>query len=206
MPLFRRGPQTILFVHIPKTGGTSIEEAFKAAGWVEALRMQDPLGYSVANPQHMHAAIYTKLVPRAFYDYGFAVVRNPFARLASEYRMRVADAGLLLPFGDWLDFILSAYPDRPYIDDNHIRPQVEFISPKLQIFKFEESIPSIIERVFAMLDIKAAHPIPHLRRGNGQIISCDLERVRRIAQFYAADFEAFGYNPTYYRHAFAVPG
>jgi hypothetical protein len=205
MPLFRRGPQTILFVHIPKTGGTSIEEAFKAIGWVEALRVQDPLGYSVATPQHLHAAIYTRWIPKAFYDYGFAVVRNPFARLASEYKMRVTGAGSL-PFGDWLDSIFRAYTDRPYIGDNHFRPQVEFIAPNLQIFRFEEDIPSIIEKVFAILDIKGAHPIPHLRRGDEQIIRCDRAAVRRIAQFYAADFEAFGYNPTYYRHAFAVSG
>jgi hypothetical protein len=83
---------------------------------------------------------------------------------------------------------------------------VEFIAPELQIFRFEKDIPSIIKEVFAILDIEGADVIPHLRRGDEQIISCDRATVRRIAQFYAADFEAFGYNPTYHRHAFAVPG
>jgi hypothetical protein len=45
--------------------------------------MQEPLGYCEATPQHMHAKVHTSMVPKRFYDYGFTVVRNPFARVAS---------------------------------------------------------------------------------------------------------------------------
>jgi hypothetical protein len=56
MPLFRRGAQTVLFVHIPKTGGTSIKEAFKAAGWIEALRMQEDARAVISQAQLVTAS------------------------------------------------------------------------------------------------------------------------------------------------------
>lgn len=33
MPLFHKNNKRILFIHIPKAGGTSIEQFFKRNGW-----------------------------------------------------------------------------------------------------------------------------------------------------------------------------
>jgi hypothetical protein len=31
--VFRRDDKRVLFVHVPKTGGTSVEELFRRRGW-----------------------------------------------------------------------------------------------------------------------------------------------------------------------------
>ena len=33
MPLFHNGDDLVLFVHIPKCGGTAIENSFRNGGW-----------------------------------------------------------------------------------------------------------------------------------------------------------------------------
>jgi len=94
----------------PQDGRDQHRGSFKAAGWIEALRMQDPLGYCEATPQHMHAHVHTSMVPKGFYDYGFAVVRNPFARVASEYKMRAAQTGWSVPFPEWFQLGVRRLP------------------------------------------------------------------------------------------------
>ena len=92
MPLYqlRKGKteKTVLFIHVPKTGGTAIETYFRAIGFAGYF---DP-------PTYMPVRPYLK-VPPTHYDYGvlkrlynldalysFAVVRHPVRRMVSEYR------------------------------------------------------------------------------------------------------------------------
>ncbi len=204
MPLFRRGPQTVFFVHIPKTGGTSVEETFKSEGWIEALRMKDALGYLPATPQHLQADLYTKLVPAQFYDYAFTVVRNPFARLASEYRMRKEEGSWSGGFGEWLDLRLREYAENPYVADNHLRPQVEFLVPDLQVFRFEDGIANILAKVFARLSMRDAPGAMHLRRGTAAVIESARSCVDRVAEFYARDFAELNYDAADFARWFRI--
>jgi len=57
-----------------------------------------PLFRREATPQHLHAKVHTSMVPK-----GFTVVRNPFARVASEYKMRTAETGWSVPFPAEMD-------------------------------------------------------------------------------------------------------
>ena len=59
MPVFRRDERAVLFVHVPKAGGSSLERLFAKSGWTTGYR--DPKGgvgsmNSVrrCSPQHMH--------------------------------------------------------------------------------------------------------------------------------------------------------
>lgn len=93
------------------------------AGAVEALHSRDKTEYLVATPQHMHASVYQRLIPRAFYNYGFTVVRNPYTRLVSEYHWRREINRLEKPFGDWIASELETAARKPHHLDNHLRPQ-----------------------------------------------------------------------------------
>ena len=82
------------FIHITKTGGSSIEECAKKKGIL--FGVHDPV---YMNPPrckwHPHHAIFTKLPieVRRTYDW-FTVVRNPYDRIISEYYCKWGGIGL----------------------------------------------------------------------------------------------------------------
>ncbi len=88
MPLARLGGQVLFFAHVPKTGGTSIEAYLRAQGAALALHGAGE-GWSRVPLQHLHRAAWEEIVAPGAWDAGFVVLRDPLARLISEFRMRV---------------------------------------------------------------------------------------------------------------------
>lgn len=194
MPLFRFGGRILLFVHIPKTGGTSVEAMLKTCGGVEALRHSALIPDLPCTPQHFHAAILTKLVPPALYDFGFTIVRNPYDRLASEYKMRVLEREKAISFDAWVERMFARYARDPFVRDNHIRPQSEFLFDGLELFRFEDGAVQRIRDRLDRLGLVNAADVPWERRSATQSISMSPETAHRIAIFYAVDFERLGYD------------
>jgi hypothetical protein len=194
MPLFRFGDRIVLFVHIPKTAGTSIEKMLSAAGGIEAMRYGAQIPSLPCTPQHFHAEIITRLFPPAFYDAAFTIVRNPYARIASEYKMRVLAAGRNLGFDDWVARVFERYQRNMYVSDNHIRPQSEFLIEPLTIFRFEQLPMTAVRHWLAAIGIDLPTEIVWERRGEERQIVISRATAARIAGFYAADFEQFAYS------------
>lgn len=190
MPLCRILDRLVLFVHIPKAGGTSIERFLAASGQIALLHGRKIRGMNMT-PQHIHAAIYEKILPEQFYDYSFCVVRNPFDRLASEYIMRDASEH---SFDDWVSNIFKEYAADPFIHDNHIRPQSEFLLPSIEVFRFEDGIRNILSRVALHLDLEPPTGDVHQRKSPPTQITASEETLRLIEDFYAVDLKAFGYS------------
>lgn len=93
MPIDRR--RHIIFVHIPKTGGSSIERMFgmtTSEHFVSAGPLKD-LTPCNKSPQHFTWIELKRVLPLDFVQraYKFAFVRNPWARFLSEYRYRQRD-------------------------------------------------------------------------------------------------------------------
>jgi hypothetical protein len=84
MPLYRINGKIILFIHIPKTGGTSIERALQEEG-PEALFNSNRIAGLQCPPQHFHGDILSNIIGDGFIDYAFCVVRNPIDRIVSEF-------------------------------------------------------------------------------------------------------------------------
>jgi len=153
MPLFSKDNKTILFIHIPKCAGTTIERAFEDAGWdieflVEPAR-KGHRDWSPCNPQHWHYNDLLKNIHSKYdIDYEFTVVRNPFQRLLSELHWRgTATSDLTQAMNTMGLRYLEYYVNNNYAMDNHIRPQQQFIGPTTNVFRFEQ-----IQNVFDMLD------------------------------------------------------
>lgn len=89
MPLLHSAMSVIFFAHIPKTGGSSLEHWLAGRGQLR-LRGRTPLPGGRCTPQHMHAADYAPLLEGQLIDAEFAVLRDPVARMVSEYRYRRA--------------------------------------------------------------------------------------------------------------------
>lgn len=173
MPVLTVGGKQILYIHVPKTGGTSVEQLLRSYGghvWFHSPRS----GSLPCTPQHFHG----ELLKTAFsssrdpnsthpFDFVFMTVRNPVSRLLSEYRYqrtlamhrerrdtppglrrrlawaRYSVVARTLDFDLWCQYALVRYSQNPFFADNHFRSQTEFSIWKPVIFRLEDGLEDI---------------------------------------------------------------
>jgi hypothetical protein len=205
VPLYRNRATVVFFAHIPKTGGASIERALTKAGASEALKFKGKREYSKSTLQHMHASIYEEAVSADFADYWFTVVRDPFSRFASEFKMKVTDVGGDADINHWAIENFTRYAEYPFTRDNHIRPQVSFLSDRLEVFRFEQGLDDPIQIACSRLGLEAP-PTPHLKKGSTNLLEVRPETIDAIRTFYRDDFSRLGYDPDGYAGSFRVVG
>ncbi len=207
MPIYscRRKNKNILFLHVPKCGGGSVEKFFRDNGFIEELRCIDHRLRSYrCSPQHWHAELLAPLINVDSFDYIFSVVRNPIHRLVSEYKWKVAHPWASAGIDDWYIRCRDAYKENQYIFDNHFRPQVEFLLPSAKVFLLENGLQFFVETISASLGIEFDISVisnqkdcAHDRRTDGNpelsrrlIDCCPSEKTRRlIYKDYRKDFE-----------------
>ena len=205
-----------IFIHVPKCGGTSIEDAL---GMLRDWRLEDAAAMygRVASPawlalnwgsnflQHLTWDEFTQAVPmdRRLGYRSFAFVRHPLHRIASEWSHIDGDLldyartrGVELAGLNFEDFVTQAVG----LHHPHIRPQTDFLlggDGRLavqQIGRFENFEQEFL-RICGLLGVKAT--LPHRNRGNRQL-RADMytARVRAVvAERYQSDFHFFGYQP-----------
>jgi hypothetical protein len=211
MPLLRLQGKVILFVHIPKTAGSAVWMAFLEAGAARAMRSvgvgpnhsrtDEP--YARCEPQHAHAKLLSHMVQPGFYDFAFTVYRNPYDRLASEYRMQMRwrreGLGGKEPLGPegfdtWVQRVLNRHMRDSYAFDNHIRPQHEFLLEGAHRLRYEDGVDQVRE-------LCAEHgveipPIPEDRHPvEVRPLRLSPQTLHRVRKLYAKDFEVLGYDP-----------
>ncbi|MFV0513461.1 MAG: sulfotransferase family 2 domain-containing protein [Jhaorihella sp.] len=147
MPLARINNKILFFIHIPKTGGSSIERFLADHGALALFNTAD-VDWMKCSSQHIHHEIHQQIVRPNFFDASFAIVRDPVQRLVSEYSFRRKARKTPMPeFPVWVRNVFQMYKTNKYILDNHIRPQTEFLRAGCRIFQFESGL----EQVFAWL-------------------------------------------------------
>lgn len=201
MPFIHHRGKNFLYLHVPKTGGGSIEKwlgslaplHFHSVGIPQALK---------CSPQHLRMADFRALFGEDFFDHSVMTVRNPYDRIASEYRMRVKLAGQGFwkagpSFSHWLEEQLTRATSDPHTLNNHLRPQWQFGGTGVEVLKFENSLSAMIGRMAAILGVDPPAEIPHEHRVDDPAITVSWDQVDRIrvAEFYARDFDLFGYDP-----------
>lgn len=208
MPIFVRDGRSVLFVHVPKTGGTSIERLFLRAGWemhLRALRRTDPELFPLLRcaPQHYHAAMLDELLDLERLDLAFMVTRDPLARLRSEYVMRNS-ADLKVDEGSverWTRRVLSEYQGDPFLLDNHLRPQHEFQLPGATTYRLEDGLNAVVADLNTTYDLGLDTTVPHSFRStrrtgvSSTAVEVSPAAASLITDFYRNDFERFGYEP-----------
>ncbi|MBU2983550.1 sulfotransferase family protein [Lentibacter algarum] len=192
MPLVRLGQKLVFFAHIPKTGGSSLEDWLSAAGRV-ALRHNSAIEGMHCPPQHMHAALFEPLFKNGFLDASFAVLRDPTARLVSEYRYRrgqVERRGKreMPSFERWAERAFRLYEDNPYFLDNHIRPQAEFVGDGMKLFRLEDGLEAVTDWLQELSGVEGPE-LTHKLQSTGEAVGVSVAMQVTIRKFYAADFE-----------------
>lgn len=206
MPVFLKEGRAVLFVHVPKTGGTSIERHFAANGW--RMHYRDARtgagslnSYLRCSPQHMEAERLQQLFRLDRFDLVFCVVRDPVARFRSEYAMRNArDLRTDAPAVEaWGDRAFAAYARDPYTLDNHLRPQHEFLVPDTLVYRLESGLDAAVDDLNSRFDLGLTGGVPRHRdrsKASG-VATRDIEVSdaldARLREFYAGDFERLGY-------------
>jgi hypothetical protein len=197
MPLFQINSKLIFFVHVPKTGGSAISNVLSRFGRAALITHNDHV-WPRCNAQHMEAASYLRILPGNFYDYGFMVVRNPFDRIVSEYRMRARDQASrgrrIKEFPEWVESVLRRYRRNNYIFDNHFRPQTEFLSDGIEVFKLESGLVEVVERLSEITGMVFGSELPRVQVSKSIGFKVSAECAAAVAKFYYADFRAFGYD------------
>jgi len=208
MPLFYKENKVILFIHIPRAGGMSIEDLFLQNYWNPNLLHYHSKGiisgpYLNCTPQHIHADILNNIIKKdVIKDIdSFTIVRNPIERFKSEINFQLAEKRYSNTSYDVIvDVLIDAYKKNNFAFDNHLRPQHEFIVENTKIFKFENcihDIRNILNKEFN-LELKMKEVFQNELSNKSGVRTTDIElsneSLYKIQELYMKDFEIFNYN------------
>lgn len=160
MPIHRK--YGLLFIHIPKTGGTSVEESLEIRGpWqhenldscfglIQSLALLR-FGFGTNFLQHLTFSELSVLLGDDLQGLSpFAVLRDPWTRLLSSYRRKDPDLCALYRYkchGDLHELGLEEYVEvASWLDHPHLRPQWKFLcpspecvpDPRIRLFRQEQ--------------------------------------------------------------------
>lgn len=196
----------VLFIHIPKCAGQSICNFFlnsDDAAWDDRdkyLMFQngDPkygppqIAHLTLNEYRASSLLTNETINNAV---KFAVVRNPWDRLWSEYNFNWKH---ICSWGEFFNY----FPD--YIFDDHktgrdakrhILPQVEFIDETVNVLRFENLLIDFTW-FCQMYDIPYTHQLSHLNASKSQSYHTVYKPFQRdvVSEYYLKDIQAFGYK------------
>ena len=206
-----------LFIHIPKTGGTSIRAALRYYKWTDPYRI--PLfllsrlshlsGHRLACklPRHAKAITAYEMLPRPFFDglFKFAFVRNPWdLQVSSYHHLRRERPHLLEGVDDFDKFIrLKLDPERKpvYHFDVTIECQTDYlVDLKGNLIvdfvgryeRLEEDFHTACKRI-GITGPALPHKRKALKRHPYQRYY-NAETAEMIAHHFKKDIELFGYR------------
>lgn len=178
----------ILFVHIPKTGGTTICQLGSNHGYNWGYQGEGDSGCSCVR----HHRPPTKEI----LSYGlpvFTVVRNPYHKIVSEYKYRKSTKDLNIFISEHMDKLAN----NKYDFQCHWVPQHKFTKYCNHILKHEslkEDFEKLMLEYFPLEEIKLDILLNKSKDRGVSIKDISPENIRRINQYYRKDFEKFGYQ------------
>lgn len=178
----------VAFVHINKTGGSSIEKALGIPfQHLTALELRDRMG-----PERFRRL------------FSFAFVRNPWAKVASHYRYRVKTNQTELgrqpiPFPEWVRRAYGDHEPTFYDQPRMFMPQTDWIVDEAgevlvdfvgRFERLEEDFGEVCRRLGRTAEL------PHLKASGGRDYRAmyDDEAAAVVAERFAPDLERWGYT------------
>lgn len=208
-----------IFIHIPKTGGTSIERALGMRGRNKSedrellygrIESDDLKRHALLSGYLQHitmADIHTLYPERPFADYfSFAIVRNPWDRLVSTYvhkdghLLRTARArGIELEGSSFDEYVRAVselrhahlQPQHEYLVDEHGELAVDYVG------RFESPLVAAFDEICRRLGIRKvlSHEKKSTQRKSQDHRSYYSPETKKIVEKrYAGDIELFGYQ------------
>ena len=191
--------KNFVFVHIPKTGGTSIEEALAPFEFLPQLAADH------SNARHCRAV----LGDRWSRFFKFSFVRNPWSLCVSHWHYRTQmlarkDSLSALDPREWdfARFMREVVLPSEHCQDfeNQIRYIEEADASKIiidQVYRFED-LEGAWQDLRSRLAIQVPETLPHFnkskRRGDWRDLYDQPDLIDIVAQRFSRDIEVFGYT------------
>ncbi len=197
-----------IFVHVPKTGGNSIQTVLthysESELTTDKARQDGVERFGVRHPRfpinkHSPLGLYRRLLgPDAFHSYfKFAAVRNPWERALSAYFQPGS------PRTEWnrevfVKHVMKIRPMLHFLDSRNIRgPLRRFVRMRVDVDfvirfeKLQEDFDTVCDRLGI-----GRHALPHRNRSKSGAPSeyYDDELIRLVGRRFRCDIEASGYE------------
>ena len=209
MPYYKN--KNLLFIHIPKTGGTVIEDEIKNvykqtiySGYTNNI-LDSP--YNKFSLQHQFYTILYKYQDKLDINFNnikiFSVVRNPYDRIISDllwWKRKKKYPEFKINYNDTeeiYNFIKNNYLNRDDLD-NHNQPQYKFITDEnlnlisnIQIFKCE-TLNDANDELNEFLGFNINIKRENVNKNYSKFLN--KKSVLLINDFYKKDFELFNYK------------
>jgi hypothetical protein len=191
----------ILFIHVPKTAGTSLEAAIwgdararenlygpSAVGFLQHLTIDELLGHGLVTPEELNAHL------------KFCFVRNPWDRAVSEYHWVKSGKGtaVALTRGDTFDDFCHALETKQIVPpcNPHLRRQIDFVQGVDFVGRYE-NLEDDFARICAMAGLGDL-VLPRLNASEFRSATYHEyysdETRALVGKLYQSDAEAFGYE------------
>jgi hypothetical protein len=197
MPLFTKEGLSVLFLHIPKSGGTSVNAAFQNQGF-RAHYLQDKIDQwhtgRTISPQHYHFDIIRQIIDISQISFCFALIRDPLSRLVSEFKHQ-RSAGIAKDdnFVEWYDRIKKIKETNPSCFDNHLRPQVDFVHSSINLYAFPGMLSELQADFMRISNLSLSFPVLNTRSTDKQASLVSLAKQTTAESDYSEDIALYNY-------------
>lgn len=214
MPYFNNNDINLLFIHIPKTGGTSLEYYFSSKfkiplnnnslyGYINYKSLSDAnmeIKSSLQHITHNQITRYSNIFQIHFDNIKIiTIVRNPYHRIISDlffYHLINTNTSKQEVF----DIIIKYLRADPTTYDNHNIPQYKFITnnkgeliPNIHILRTESLTDDMKKIGYDDFDVRAqVNPSSAARNNYNNYLNNEIIEI--INEFYHLDFLLFDYD------------
>jgi hypothetical protein len=201
LPYIELNSKRVLFIHVPRTGGTSVESWLASIAPLNLHSIGTP-PFMRHTPQHLRYQDVKQILSGGAFDYCLAIIRNPFDRFASEFRLQAtlqADGfwKSWVSFSAWAEENLNRTGFEPWHLDNHLRPQWEFLGDGVEVFRYEDGLEAPVHAIAKRLGVLPPSDIAweYGTQSAGIPLQWDLPDRVRVQEHYQRDFAQLGYDP-----------
>jgi hypothetical protein len=207
-----------LFVHIAKTGGTSIRQALKRRCRGDPYQLVQQLCSRASGltkhrigakfPRHAKAVAAKEMLPGDVFEnlFKFCVVRNPWDLQVSSFhhvrRERPQLAAKIRDFDHFIEWKFSLERPYHYILDASVEPQWRSVidlegNVIMDFIARYETLAADFAHICRRVGFSPPFALPHRRRaenrGDYRLYYSD-RSAERVGELYRPDLEAFGYR------------
>lgn len=210
LPILHKNNVLCHFAHIPKCAGSSIENYCQSVGiniaFIDRAFIASPAAqpWNVSSPQHIDGYSLSRLFPIEFFNFGFAVVRDPVSRIVSAFKHQIIQKKIPedTNLSEFIKQELNNISGQLGVYDNHFLPQTKFLIPGMsyQIYKLENGLDNVSQFIDSKfqnseLDKKILHYNADRSKGliNPSQALIDDQAMDILKEVYKDDFIKLGY-------------
>ncbi|MDY7025843.1 MAG: sulfotransferase family 2 domain-containing protein [Pseudomonadota bacterium] len=208
-----------LFVHIAKTGGTSVRSALNPLRWRDPLyyllwpahRVSHLTGHKLGLkfPRHSHIIAAKEMLPEELFTslYKFAFVRNPWDLQVSSFhhiqRERPQFMNGITDFNEFMRYKFDPEREYQYHIDTSLSLQSDYLvglhgNLLVDFFGRYEQLNEDFEQIKSTLALPSHIALPHKRKANDRAKDYrayyDDDTAEMVANHFAKDIEILGYE------------